>query len=412
MKDIWKYLPDDLHKTDKIIYIYGVTPESLSIFTMTLNENIYVTSFVRGKNTSCENQIDAIFKKKVIVPEDIQENSILLYPSDESENSDIISLKEKAVEIIPVEIQKLNEVIENNEVIIYGTGVRGKRTAGYLLENGVKVIGFADSDKGKIGHKVEVDNFDSLEILDIDCFNKDTPVIISSAYYIEIYQLLAQKGFKSIFCDYSQLVGNSYPYVIIKNTNGNVSDVVWHMRYILPDFFNYIYDKKIIIYGYNEYGKDLIRILSLLDEKIDYCIDDDIKTEYDICDFEVKNIYDILYEDLSDKMIIVCNLKKRGEKIYDKVTEGLLFLINEHARRPETMKAVNIKLSLAENVKTFVNIANRYPFDIDLRVGRHVVDGKSILGIFSLDLSKPITLEVYADHCDDLMEELKPFIIG
>lgn len=76
------------------------------------------------------------------------------------------------------------------------------------------------------------------------------------------------------------------------------------------------------------------------------------------------------------------------------------------------MKAVNIKLSLAENVKTFVNIANRYPFDIDLRVGRHVVDGKSILGIFSLDLSKPITLEVYADHCDDLMEELKPFIIG
>ena len=76
------------------------------------------------------------------------------------------------------------------------------------------------------------------------------------------------------------------------------------------------------------------------------------------------------------------------------------------------MKAVNIKLSLAENVKTFVNIANRYPYDIDLRVGRHVVDGKSILGIFSLDLSKPITLEVYADHCDDLMEELKPFIIG
>ena len=76
------------------------------------------------------------------------------------------------------------------------------------------------------------------------------------------------------------------------------------------------------------------------------------------------------------------------------------------------MKAVNIKLSLAENVKYFVNIANKYPYDLDLRVGRHVVDGKSILGIFSLDLSKPITLEVYADHCDDLIEELKPFIIG
>lgn len=76
------------------------------------------------------------------------------------------------------------------------------------------------------------------------------------------------------------------------------------------------------------------------------------------------------------------------------------------------MRAVNIKLSLAENVKQFVNIASRHPYDIDLRVGRHVVDGKSILGIFSLDLSKPITLEVYEDNCDDLMEEIKPFIIG
>ena len=76
------------------------------------------------------------------------------------------------------------------------------------------------------------------------------------------------------------------------------------------------------------------------------------------------------------------------------------------------MKAVNIKLSLAQNVKAFVNIANRYPFDIDLRVGRHVVDGKSILGIFSLDLSKTITLEVYEENCDDLMEEIKPFMVG
>ena len=75
------------------------------------------------------------------------------------------------------------------------------------------------------------------------------------------------------------------------------------------------------------------------------------------------------------------------------------------------MKAVNIKLSLAENVKTFVNIVNKYPYDVDLRAGRHVVDAKSILGIFSLDLSKPIAMEVNDDACDDLLEEIKPFII-
>ena len=48
---------------------------------------------------------------------------------------------------------------------------------------------------------------------------------------------------------------------------------------------------------------------------------------------------------------------------------------------------------------------------MDLRAGRHVVDAKSILGIFSLDLSKPISLEVYADDCDDLISDLKAFAI-
>ena len=73
------------------------------------------------------------------------------------------------------------------------------------------------------------------------------------------------------------------------------------------------------------------------------------------------------------------------------------------------MKSVTIKLSLAENVKSFVNIVNRYPYDVDLRAGRHVVDAKSILGIFSLDLSKPITMEIYEDNCDDLLKEIEAF---
>lgn len=75
------------------------------------------------------------------------------------------------------------------------------------------------------------------------------------------------------------------------------------------------------------------------------------------------------------------------------------------------MKAVNIKLSLAENVKTFVNIVNRHGYDIDLRAGRHVVDAKSILGIFSLDLSKPVTLEIHSDDCAALLEDIKPFTV-
>ena len=74
------------------------------------------------------------------------------------------------------------------------------------------------------------------------------------------------------------------------------------------------------------------------------------------------------------------------------------------------MKSVMIRLSLMENVNKFVNVVSRYPFEMDLRAGRHVVDAKSILGIFSLDLSRPITLDIYSDDCDKLLEEIKPFV--
>ncbi len=73
------------------------------------------------------------------------------------------------------------------------------------------------------------------------------------------------------------------------------------------------------------------------------------------------------------------------------------------------MKSVMIRLSLVENVNKFVNVVSRYPFEMDLRAGRHVVDAKSILGIFSLDLSRPITLEIYSDDCEELLKEIRPF---
>ena len=75
------------------------------------------------------------------------------------------------------------------------------------------------------------------------------------------------------------------------------------------------------------------------------------------------------------------------------------------------MKNIPIRLTQAEEVKAFVNIVNRYPYEVDLRAGRHVVDAKSILGIFSLDLAKPIILDVYSDECADLEEDVKPFTI-
>ena len=74
------------------------------------------------------------------------------------------------------------------------------------------------------------------------------------------------------------------------------------------------------------------------------------------------------------------------------------------------MKSVKINLKMAETVKSFVNITQKYDYNMDLRSGRFVVDAKSILGIFSLDLGKPLVLEIYAPKCDDLIAELSSFI--
>ena len=74
------------------------------------------------------------------------------------------------------------------------------------------------------------------------------------------------------------------------------------------------------------------------------------------------------------------------------------------------MKSFNVLLSSINDVKDFVNIVSKYDADIDLTSGRYVVDAKSIMGIFSLDLSKPIKLETQGDEGDKLQEELSRFI--
>ena len=75
------------------------------------------------------------------------------------------------------------------------------------------------------------------------------------------------------------------------------------------------------------------------------------------------------------------------------------------------MKTVNIMLNTINDVKDFVNAVNKYNFDVDLISGRYAVDAKSIMGIFSLDLSKPISLQAHSEDCADFMGEIEKFII-
>ena len=77
------------------------------------------------------------------------------------------------------------------------------------------------------------------------------------------------------------------------------------------------------------------------------------------------------------------------------------------------MKTVQISLNSINKVKSFVNEITKFDNDFDLVSGRYVIDAKSIMGIFSLDLSKPIDLNIHVSESDidNILGILKPYLV-
>ena len=77
------------------------------------------------------------------------------------------------------------------------------------------------------------------------------------------------------------------------------------------------------------------------------------------------------------------------------------------------MVTVKISLNSIDKVKSFVNDLTKFDSDFDLVSGRYVIDAKSIMGIFSLDLSKPIDLNIHADGAalDNVMQIISKYTI-
>ncbi|GFI26863.1 phosphocarrier protein HPr [Lachnospiraceae bacterium] len=76
------------------------------------------------------------------------------------------------------------------------------------------------------------------------------------------------------------------------------------------------------------------------------------------------------------------------------------------------MKTVQISLNSIDKVKAFVNTVTQFDYDFDLISGRYTIDAKSIMGIFSLDLSKPIDLAIHVESDEaDILEALAPYLV-
>lgn len=74
------------------------------------------------------------------------------------------------------------------------------------------------------------------------------------------------------------------------------------------------------------------------------------------------------------------------------------------------MTTAKIAINTINDVKNFVNIVTKYDYDVDIISGRYAIDAKSIMGIFSLDLSKELTLNIHSDNCADFLEEIKNYV--
>ena len=76
------------------------------------------------------------------------------------------------------------------------------------------------------------------------------------------------------------------------------------------------------------------------------------------------------------------------------------------------MKTVQISINSIDKVKSFVNDITKFNNDFDLVSGRYGIDAKSIMGIFSLDLSKPIELTIHeSDEMDEILKIIQPYIV-
>jgi len=78
------------------------------------------------------------------------------------------------------------------------------------------------------------------------------------------------------------------------------------------------------------------------------------------------------------------------------------------------MKTIQVSINSIDKVKSFVNTITKFDFDVDMVSGRYIIDAKSIMGIFSLDLSNPIDLVIHAEgaQLEQALAAIQSYIVS
>lgn len=74
------------------------------------------------------------------------------------------------------------------------------------------------------------------------------------------------------------------------------------------------------------------------------------------------------------------------------------------------MNKTKVNFKNPDDVKNFVETVEKYPYSMDMKRGRYIVDAKSLLGLMNLGLNKDIELDVYEEDCSDLFDAIKQYV--
>lgn len=310
MRDIWSGIPKDIALIQKKKYIFGTSISSFSVFLMSLNEDIYIESFIFNNDSL----LDHAFNKEVIYMENVPEDSVIFVPDDLMDSFKSFQLIHY-FEIYKVHVHTLAEPIREREVYIWGTGNNGLKTFKLLTENNIKIKGYIDSNIQKKGSMIS-----GLFVSAPQNIDQNEVIVIASRYYKDILGLPENKRFKNIFIDYGTIYGSEYPYVLLENENEYLEDIVWNLYSHFFILMRDVIHKSIIIYGHNKLGAEIKRIFFLMDKQVRYFIEDEADEN---SEDTVKNKYDILYENITENIILISKFNENttGELICNTLTQ-------------------------------------------------------------------------------------------
>jgi len=309
-------------KSDTTQYaIWGLEWESILLLSQVVNDRVYIKYFV-DLLEKCVGE--TFLGKQIISKGELREDTeiyVLITKEQYVQNCEWVE-KCLAGRYQIVELKTIKDEIRAAErLFIYGAGSSGAKTLKMLKDAGVQVDGFIDSDSAKVGGK-----WCEYAIYERSSLRPNDVVIISSICFYEIYNALREViDEQNIYIDYCSCAESDMLRgrpILFKDTKKLISvDMLSFFIAIMNDF----YDKSVILYGVNELTQQVIEVLELLEVNI-YAITEDESVSECSYKYPVKNVYELAYEDMHNKIII--NLKDRviKKEVFQEL--GLKYFLN------------------------------------------------------------------------------------